>query len=134
MHQNETRKFIQALSLFFGILVFVTGCSSPKPSAQTETMLLSCGFKQVSTTTPAQLAQVSALQPGKISVVKHKGKTWYVYPDAPRQTLYVGNADQYQSYIQTAQDVQLSRGMARAGVVIEDEISVSLGAAGVFED
>jgi len=126
---------MKTLSVIFSILlVLAGGCSTTQPTQQTVSMLLGSGFKEIAATTPTQLAQLTALPPGKITATKRGSKAWYVFPDADNKKLYVGNADQYQSYVQTYQDVQMSRGMARAGLVIGDEISVTLGAYGFYGD
>ena len=37
-------------------------------------------------------------------MVHRDGKIWYVYPDAAREQIYVGNPGQFQSARQTMQD------------------------------
>jgi hypothetical protein len=34
----------------------------------------------------------------KVSLVTQKGKTFYIYPDASRNRIYVGNQAQFQAY------------------------------------
>jgi hypothetical protein len=122
-------KATETLSLLFGLLlVLAGGCSTTPPTQQTVSILLASGFKEVPATTPARLAQLEALRSGKITAKQRGGKTWYVFPDAAHKKLYVGNPDQYQSYVQAFQDEQLSRGISRAGLVVEDEISTVIGA------
>ena len=103
-------KTMKVLSLVAGMLLaLATGCSTTKQTAHTEELLMSSGFKVVAATTPAQQTQLQTLRPGKITLVKRDGKTWYVYPDAAHQKLYVGNPTQYQNYRQALQDDRLVR-------------------------
>ncbi|MGO8837996.1 MAG: hypothetical protein ACLQAH_04655 [Limisphaerales bacterium] len=97
------------LGLFIAgvLLAFATGCSTTKQTQQTENLLLASGFKLVAAATPAQQAHLQTLPPGKITVTKRNGKIWYVYPDAARRQLYVGNPGQYQTYRQYRQNEQL---------------------------
>jgi hypothetical protein len=96
-------KFIAATAL----LVWATGCSTPQPSQETRDILLASGFHVVKATTPAQQAHLKAVPPGKIAVVRRDGKTWYVYPDAARGQIYVGNQSQFQSASLTLQDAKM---------------------------
>jgi len=48
------------------------------------------------------MQQIGTLPPGKISVVQRNGTRYYVFPDPPRQMLYVGRDEQfllYQNYL-----------------------------------
>jgi hypothetical protein len=85
----------------------VAGCAT-SPARRTEKLLTKSGFAAVKATTATQQQQVHALPPDKVSLVKRKGKTYYVYPDAARNLLYVGNQAQYQAYQIAVQDQALS--------------------------
>jgi hypothetical protein len=110
-----------------GLTLLLTGCATPKPSLHTEELLQSSGFKVVVATTPAEKAQLQTLQPGKLSVVRRDGKTWYVYPDAARQQLYVGSPDQYQNYRQAYQDDQMVRGQVDSVLLHRDTVEWTYG-------
>jgi hypothetical protein len=71
------------------------GCSSTK---QTEDMLAAVGFKQMPANTPEQQAHLQSLPRHKITRVARDGKTYFAYPDAKRQVLYVGTQAQYDEY------------------------------------
>jgi hypothetical protein len=98
-------RFIPAL-LGIALLVsttLITGCTSTDAQAaqqnqQKEAVLQQCGFKAVPVTTPQQLQQIRTLPPGKLSVVQRNAARYYVFPDPPRQMLYVGHAEQYLLY------------------------------------
>ena len=49
-------------------------------------------------TTARQRQEFQTLPAGKISPVRQNGKTFYVYPDAPHNQIYVGNKAQRQMY------------------------------------
>jgi hypothetical protein len=80
---------------FAALLAVAAGCASTK---QAESMLTAAGFKEVPATTPAQQAHLKTLPNHKISQVQRDGKTYYIYPDAGHNLLYVGQAAQYQEY------------------------------------
>jgi hypothetical protein len=128
-------KIMKALGLGAGLLLaFAGGCSTTKQTAHTQELLMSSGFKEVAAATPAQLTQLQALRPGKITAVKRDGKTWYVYPDAARHKLYVGNPNQYQAYRQAYQDDQLVKQQRESVILNEDTADWSYGGFGDFGD
>jgi len=109
--------------LLIGLLVVVaTGCSTTPRAQQTETLLVASNFKMVAATTPAQQAHLQAMTPGKFAIVKRNGKTYYVYPEAAHNRLYVGNQSQYLSYRQSYQDEQLSNGQVQGADLQEDAV------------
>jgi hypothetical protein len=59
-------------------------------AVQNEAILSQSGFKSVAVTTPKQQQAVSKLPRGTVSPVKYKGKTYYVYPTATNDKIYVG--------------------------------------------
>ena len=85
-----------------------TSCATPQPTPETRDVLASSGFKVVTPSTPAQQALLIKLPPGRVTVVNHKGKTWYIYPDKAHNQAYVGNLGQYQSFKQSYSDEQLT--------------------------
>lgn len=89
------------------LLALTPGCAtlhSRERVEQTEGMLTASGFKLVPISTPVQKQQLEILPAGRVSAVKRMGKVYFVYPDAGRKALYVGNNDQYLRYSQLAQD------------------------------
>ncbi len=71
-------------------------------------MLVAAGFKAKVATTPQQQKHLLSLPAGKITLVNWKGKPFYVYPDKPANTAYVGTPDQYQAYQQLRISKQIS--------------------------
>jgi hypothetical protein len=84
------------------LTAFITllGACATAPSPQAENTLLSAGFKAKVASTTRQRQELRILPEGTVSAVTRKGKTYYVYPDASQDKLYVGNKTQYQTYKQ----------------------------------
>jgi hypothetical protein len=78
---------IVALALMTACETTGTGQSA---TAQNEAILAKSGFKTVAITTPKQQQAVSKLPQGTVSPVKYQGKTYYVYPTATKNQIYVG--------------------------------------------
>ena len=73
------------------VLALLTACqTTTSTTAQNETLLAQSGFKTVAVTTPKQQQAVSKLPQGTVSSVKYQGKTYYVYPTAAKDKIYVG--------------------------------------------
>jgi hypothetical protein len=75
-------------------LALITGCGTTgtgqTAASQNEALLAQSGFKTIAVTTPKQQQAVSKLPQGTVSAVKHQGKTYYVYPTATKDKIYVG--------------------------------------------
>ena len=82
------------VALLFGLLCAGSAVATPN----IENLLVSAGFKAKVATTAKQRQELKTLPEGTISPVTQKGKTFYIYPDAPRNQIYVGNDAQYQAY------------------------------------
>jgi hypothetical protein len=67
-------------------------------AAPTESLLVLAGFKAKAATTAKQRQELKSLPEGTVSPVSQKGKTFYIYPDAQRGQIYVGNAAEYQAF------------------------------------
>jgi hypothetical protein len=84
-------------------LALLTACETTgtgqSAAAQNEALLAQSGFKTVTVTTPKQQQAVSKLPPGTVSAVKYQGKTYYVYPTASKDKIYVGK----QTHVNAAQ-------------------------------
>jgi hypothetical protein len=96
------------------LLAVAAGCVAPQPTPETRDVLLASDFKVVKAATPEQQAHLKTLPRGKITVVNRNGKTWYVFPDAARNQIFVGNLNQYRSFQQSYQDEQLTNARAYA--------------------
>ena len=97
---NHT-KLLTAISL----LAIVAGCATTQ---QTENLLSAAGFKTVIATTAKQKQHLATLAPGKITSVQKKGTTYFVFPDAKHNQLYVGTQTQYTAYQNLRLKQQLS--------------------------
>jgi hypothetical protein len=91
LKQSATNLTVVALVSLF------TGCATTA-SPQAENLLLSAGFKARVATTAKQQEELRTLPTGKISPVRQNGKTFYVYPDAAHNQIYVGNRAQRETY------------------------------------
>ena len=66
--------------------------------AQKEALLTQSGFKVITVTAPAQQQAVSRLTVGRVTAVKYNGKTYYVFPTATKDKIYVGKQAQFNRY------------------------------------
>ena len=99
------------------VLILANGCASNK---QTEDLLSSAGFKMLSATNAAQEAHLQTLPPHKISEVQRNGKMYFVYPDAGRNVLYVGQSEQYQKYQKLLEERNLEEQQMNEREIDED--------------
>jgi hypothetical protein len=99
--KRQTMKTIllkqRSINLAGVALLTLLGACATAPSPRAENVLLSAGFKAKVATTAKQRQELQTLPEGKISAVRQKGKTFYIYPDAPHNQIYVGNKAQYQA-------------------------------------
>jgi hypothetical protein len=98
--------------LAVGILALVAlaiGCSTTK---QTENLLAAAGFQMMPATTPQQQAHLKTLATNKVTRVVRGGKTYFAFPDAKQQVLYIGQQAQYDAY----QKLRLQQKMAQAQI------------------
>jgi hypothetical protein len=101
-------KRLKAL-LTTGLLVALAmGCSTTSKTNERESMLTAAGFKPMPADTPEKAAHLSSLPSGKITTVQRNGKLYYVFPDAKKNLLYVGQQDQYQAYQKLRMQKQLA--------------------------
>ena len=113
---------ITLICLAIEVLGLITACQTTSTDANTasqkETLLGQAGFKWKTVTTPKQQERVSALPEGRVSAVKFKGRTYYVYPTVTKDRILVSNQAQFNAYKQSlqAQRNQLT------GPVFEEEI------------
>jgi hypothetical protein len=82
------------------VVLLVAGCVSARHTEQTEQMLSEAGFKRVAASSEKQILHLQTLPVDQLTVVKLKGKTFYVFPDPAHNQIYVGNLEAYQTYQQ----------------------------------
>jgi hypothetical protein len=114
-------KTIKKLSTFIVILsavgttALMVGCQTATTSqtapatSQREVLLTQSGFQTKAVTTQKQQQHVSQLAGGRVSAVKYNGKVYYVYPNANKQKLYVGNQAQFNAYKQALKSRQTAQ-------------------------
>jgi hypothetical protein len=81
------------------LLLFAAGCASTPPAPSAATLLSASGFKTLVASTPQQLQHVKTMPANQITVVQQDMKTYFVYPDAANNTIYVGTEKEYQAYL-----------------------------------
>jgi hypothetical protein len=84
---------LTSIACAMAALALMSACqttSTSQAASQNEALLAQSGFKTVPVTTPKQQQAVSKLPQGTVSAVKHQGKTYYVYPSAAQNQIYVG--------------------------------------------
>jgi hypothetical protein len=82
------------------LLALIASCANAPPSTQqTESLLSAAGFKTVQASTATQLQHLPTLPQGQVTMVTQTGKNWFVYPDLPRNQIYVGTEKEYQAYL-----------------------------------
>jgi hypothetical protein len=86
------------INIAFVVVAMLVAAFTADASPQPTNLLLSAGFKAKVATTAKQRQELKTLPEGTVSPVTQKGKTFYIYPDAPRNEIYVGNKAQYQAY------------------------------------
>ena len=74
--------------------------AAARPPKIDESQLLDSGFKVLVATTTAQQAWVKGLPPGQIRPMQRTGKKYFIYPDAPRNQIYIGGPREYEAYRQ----------------------------------
>jgi hypothetical protein len=95
-HLNKYMKTlfrVTTIAIAAAFLALIQSCQTTGTSqaaSQNEALLTQSGFKTIPITTPKQQQAVSKLPQGTVSAVKHQGKTYYVYPSATNNQLYVG--------------------------------------------
>ena len=93
-------KLIHCLLPVVAGVMLAAGCASTRPAEWTEQMLSEAGFKQVAASSEKQVKHLKTLPVDRLTVVKLKGKTYYVFPDPAHNQIYVGNPEAYQTYQQ----------------------------------
>ena len=84
------------------VLALLAACQTTSTGgdvvAQKESLLSQSGFKVITVTAPKQQQAVSGLAQGRCSAVTYNGKTYYVFPTATKDKVYVGRQKQFNAY------------------------------------
>jgi hypothetical protein len=103
-------KLISLPSTLVACAGMLVSCSTTQTSTQNkESMLVASGFKTITPKTAAQQQKLQNLPPGKVTMIKKKGKTYYIFPDPANNRAYVGGPRQYQAYQQLRAENKLTR-------------------------
>ena len=86
------------LLMMLGALVAAAGCATTAPPRVDENELLAAGFKVLVATTTLQQERVRELPPGEIRPMQRTGKKYFVYPDAPRNRIFIGGPQEYETF------------------------------------
>lgn len=96
----KTPENFMKLFAVIALLALVASCAdAPASPQQTESLLSAAGFKTVQASTATQLQHLPTLPQGQVTMVTQTGKNWFVYPDLPRNQIYVGTEKEYQAYL-----------------------------------
>src|SRR5260221_11906250 len=98
------RSILSALALS----VIVAGGAAAATPHIDESELLAIGFKVLVATTTAQQEWVQRLAPGQIRAMQRTGKKYFIYPDAPKNQIYVGGPKEYEAYRQLHPESKLA--------------------------
>ena len=88
----------RTINIAFVVSAVLAAAFTANASPESQSLLLSAGFKTKVATTAKQRQELKTLPTGQVSPVTQKGKTFYIYPDATRNRIYVGNEAEYQTY------------------------------------
>jgi hypothetical protein len=126
---QNMKKLIIPSSVFGGValMALITGCETTSTANNTavakspkQMALTQAGFKTKTITTAKQKQQVQALPGGKVSLAKHNGKTFYVYPDVAHNQVYTGNRAQYKAYKASARTAGINIDPDPHGIAINE--------------
>ena len=97
---------IVLLALAASVLITDKAVAAPSTDAGDE--LLGLGFKVLVATTTIQQDWIRGMAPGQIRAMQRTGKKYFIYPDAPRNQIYVGGPKEYDAYKQLHPDSKLA--------------------------
>lgn len=99
MLNSGRSKLLQVLRAL-AVSMVVAGVAAAATPRIDESQLLTVGFKVLVATTTVQQDWVKSLAPGQIRAMQRNGKKYFIYPDAPRNQIYVGGPNEYEAYQQ----------------------------------
>ena len=95
----------------------LSGCSSGQNK---ETLLSAAGFRTVVPTTTKQIAKVKSLPQLRVLPINKKGQTYFIFADASRNMLLIGNQKQYTQYQQYALQYKIQQDQVEAASLNAD--------------
>jgi hypothetical protein len=105
---NSRRANLLNVLVALAVSAFVAGGAAAATPPIDESELLSLGFKVLVATTTAQQDWVKRMARGQIRAMQRTGKKYFIYPDAPRNQIYVGGPKEYEAYQQLHPDSKLA--------------------------
>ena len=99
------------------LMALAAGCTTTNTS--TTDLLTAAGFKLLTADTPKKQELLATLPKDQLSLVKYRGKTFYVQPAAAPNQAYVGTSTEYQSYQQLRLAKQLSNENLMNGLEVQ---------------
>lgn len=117
------KRILNSIQIAAGIalLLIAAGCATTQ-TAQTD-LLTSAGFKLLPADTPKKQELLKTLPTGQLSLIKWKGKTFYVQPDVANNSAYVGTAVEFHAY----EKLRLERQMKNEQLLAEEMDYSSMG-------
>jgi hypothetical protein len=96
---NSRRMYLLNVLMAWAVSMLVAGgAGAGAPPRIDESQLSAVGFKVLVATTSVQKDWVKKLPAGKIRPMQRNGKKYFIYPDAPRNQIYVGGPKEYAAY------------------------------------
>jgi hypothetical protein len=86
---------VSSLFVSAALLGIFSGCAT---AMKAEDALTASGFRARPAATVEQQEQLKSLPARKVSSVQKDGKKYFVYPDAARNIIYIGQSAEYQRY------------------------------------
>jgi hypothetical protein len=103
---SRPAKWLEVLAIL-AMSAFVAGAAAAAaPPRIDESQLLAVGFKTLVATTSVQKDWVKKLPAGQIRPMQRNGKKYFIYPDAPRNQIYVGGPNEYAAYQETHPEIK----------------------------
>lgn len=87
----------QLLALATAIF-WLAGCATT--TKQTEQLLTQAGFQRYPANSETKLKHMMTLPADKLTIARINGQPYYVFPDPANRQIFVGNAEQFQTYQQ----------------------------------
>ena len=123
LREDLMKPTLKPLQIAAGIalLIMASGCATTE-TAQTD-LLTAAGFKLLAADTPAKQELLKSLPAEHLSLVKWKGKTFYVQPDVANNRAYVGTTVEFHAY----EKLRLERQLQNERLLAEEMDYSSMG-------
>jgi hypothetical protein len=117
---KPTRVIVHS-SILAACATLLISCATSQTATQNrESMLVASGFKVITPKTAAQQQKLQKLPPGKVTMIRKGGKTYYVFPDPANNRAYIGRPKEYQAYQQLRADNKLAKESLETAQMYQD--------------